>query len=129
MDNNRKTFGQVQKDDIIYTIVYHQATIQIFKKDVIDVSEWVKGLSVDIKYGNCLSSHFCADKNSSRYGGTDYFWKWCVTTTLEEAKEICREMTDERIKSIKKEMRTLKGKLKKWENFKNNIDNGVYIIK
>jgi hypothetical protein len=128
---NKKPFGQVQKGDMLYTLTYHQATIQICKVEVRAVerfkpSKYIDRYSADIRIG---SSRICVDCKETSYYQTYEFGKWVVTTTLDEAKKICREMTENKIKEHKKAIEAAKQKIKKWEQFKTLLDNDLYIIK
>jgi len=129
INNNmyKKTFGQIENGDTIYSLTNHQATIRIFKHTVTSVKECVKGVSVEIRFGK--NGRICQNINETRYYTSGHFWKYAATTTLEEAKEICKEMTKERIDSIKKVKRLLNAKLLKWENFEKGLNNGIFIIK
>ncbi len=128
---NRKTFGEVKEGDTIYTLTYYKATIQIGKFEVTEVehfkpSKYDDIYSVKIKFQSSRI-HVSCDRTS--YYDTYEFGKWVVTTTLDEAKEICREMTDNKIKEHKKAIKAAKQKIKKWEQFKSQLDNDIYIIK
>ena len=128
---NKKPFGQIKKGDMLYTLSYYKATIQIRKIEVIEVehfkpSKYGDIYSVKIKF---QSSHIYVNYDSTSYYDTYEFGKWVVTTTLDEAKEICHEMTEKKIKEHKKAIEAAKQKIKKWEQFKSQIDNDIYIIK
>jgi hypothetical protein len=128
---HKKPFGQVKKGDILYTLSYYKATIQICKIEVTEVehfkpSKYSDMYSADIKIGY---SHIYVSCDSTSYYDTYEFGKWVVTTTLDEAKKICREMTENKIKEHKKAIEAAKQKIKKWEQFKTLLDNDLYIIK
>ena len=128
---NKKPFGQVKKGDILYTLSYYKATIQICKVEVTEVehfnpSKYRDIYSANIKIG---SSRISVDCKKTSYYDSYEFGKWVVTTTLEEAKEICREMTENKIKEHKKAIEAAKQKIKKWEQFKSQLNYGMYIIK
>ena len=124
----RKNWNELKKGDTIYIITYHQATVQIQKYYVAEIREY--GLNTRVTYGiNEHFSSFTACSYYSRCKQSDAFYLWIATTTLEEAKKICNELVKQRIKDINGEIKTLNNKLQKWESFKKNIDNGVYIIK
>ena len=128
---NRKTFGEVKPGDILYTLSYYKATIQICKIEVTEAehfkpSKYSDMYSAKIKF---QSSHIYVSCDSTSYYNTYEFGKWVVTTTLDEAKEICREMTEKKIKEHKKAIEAAKQKIKKWEQFKSQLDNDTYIIK
>lgn len=126
---NKKPFGQVKKGDIIYSITYHQATVQIHKIEVTETKLWenVGPSSIEIRFGD--SSRLIVYTHRSRKDETYQFGKWIVTTTLEEAKEICKEMAETKIMEHKKAIETAKERAKKWEQFKSQLDNNIYIIK
>ena len=124
---HKKPFGQIEKGDTIYSLSHHQATIRIFKHTVTSVKECVKGVSVVVRFGKTGS--ICQNIKETRYYESGLFWSYAVTTTLEEAKEICKEMTKKRIDSIKKEKRSLENKLLKWKNFEKDINEGIFIMK
>jgi translation initiation factor 2B subunit (eIF-2B alpha/beta/delta family) len=123
----KKPFGQVKEGDTIYTLTYSKATVIIHKLEVLNVKR-VTGISVYITYSK-PSYHFYANTDASRVVKSWNFSKWIATTTLEEAKEICREMTKKRIKDCKEEIKSLENRIKKWENFKSQLVNDIYIIK
>lgn len=128
---NKKPFGQVKKGDMLYTLSYYKATIQICKVEVRAVehfkpSKYRDICSADIRIG---SSRICVDCKKTSYYDSYEFGRWVVTTTLEEAKEICREMTNKKIREHKKAIEAAKQKIKKWEQFKSQLDNDTYIIK
>lgn len=124
---HRKTFGEVKEGDTIYTLTYSKATVIIHKLEVLNVKK-VTGISVYITYSK-PSYHFYANVDVSRVVKSWNFSKWIATTTLEEAKEICREMTKKRIKDCKEEIKSLENRIKKWEQFKSQLNNDIYIIK
>lgn len=125
---DKKPFGQVKKGDTIYSITYYQATVVIYKLEVTDNPVSLNhNISVKINFGK--KYHICVCKESSCYFERYQFGKWVVTTTLEEAKEICREMTENKIKEHKKAIEAAKQKIKKWEQFKSRLNNDLYIIK
>ena len=124
---NRKPFGQVKEGDTIYTLTYSKATVIIHKLEVLNVKK-VTEISVYITYSK-PSYHFYANADVSRVIKSWNFSKWIATTTLEEAKEICREMTEKRIKDCKEEIKSLENRIKKWEQFKTLLNNDIYIIK
>jgi translation initiation factor 2B subunit (eIF-2B alpha/beta/delta family) len=124
---HRKPFGQVKEGDTIYTLTYSKATVIIHKLEVLNVKR-VTGISVYITYSK-PSYHFYANVDVSRVVESWNFSKWIATTTLEEAKEICREMTKKRIKDCKEEIKSLENRIKKWEQFKSQLNNDIYIIK
>jgi hypothetical protein len=123
----RKPFGQVKKGDTIYSLTYSKATVVIHKLKVLEV-EKDSPESVTIRYSK-PQYHFYAYSNVSRVTESWQFSKWVVTTTLEEAKEICREMTEDRIKECKEQIEILKNKIKKWEQYRTLLINDLYIIK
>ena len=128
---NRKTFGEVKEGDILYTLSYYKATIQICKVEVTEVEHFNPSKYRDIYSANIKiqSSHIYVSCDRTRYYDSYEFGKWVVTTTLEEAKEICREMTENKIKEHKKAIEAAKQKIKKWEQFKSQLNYGMYIIK
>lgn len=128
---NRKSFGQVKPGDTLYTLTYYKATIQICKIEVTEVEHFKPSKYSDIYSADIIigSSHIYVSCDSTRYYDTYEFGKWVVTTTLDEAKEICRDMTEKKLKEHKKAIEAAKQKIKKWEQFKSQIDNGIYIIK
>ena len=128
---HRKPFGQVKPGDTLYTLTYYKATIQICKIEVTEVEHFKPSKYSDIYSAKIKfqSSHIYVSCDSTSYYDTYEFGKWVVTTTLEEAKEICREMTEKKIKEHKKAIEAAKQKIKKWEKFKSQIDNDIYIIK
>jgi hypothetical protein len=123
----RKPFGQIEEGDTIYSLSHHQATIRIFKHTVTSVKECVKGVSVVIRFGE--NGRICQNIKETRYYESGFFWSYAVTTTLEEAKEICKEMAKKRIDSIKKEKKSLENKLLKWKNFEKDLNEGIFIVK
>ena len=128
---NKKSFGQVKPGDTLYTLSYYKATIQIRKIEVTEVeyfkpSKYSDIYSAKIKF---QSSHIYVSCDSTSYYDTYEFGKWVVTTTLDEAKDICREMTEKKIKEHEKAIKAAKQKIKKWEQFKSQLDNDIYIIK
>lgn len=128
---NKKTFGQVKEGDTLYTLSYYKATIQICKIEVTEVEHFKPSKYSDIYSAKIKfqSSHIYVSCDSTSYYDTYEFGKWVVTTTLEEAKKICREMTENKIKEHKKAIEATKQKIKKWEQFKCLLDNDLYIIK
>ena len=123
---NKKPFGLVKKGDMLYTLTYHRTTIQIHKFEVNHVELRGDGRTVRINFGD--NSHLYVDKDETWDYETYEFGKWVVTTTLEEAQKICKEMTNEKIREHKKMIKVTKEKIKKWEDFKKKIDSGIYNI-
>ena len=127
-NNKRKTFCEVKPGDTIYTLSYNQAKVVIYKHIVTYTKVWTE-ISVRIGYGKASEANFIASNDKSRLVHSWDFSKWVATTTLEEAKNICREITQSRIKTIKSEIRSLNNKIKKWEDFEKSINEGNFIIK